>query len=354
MRGFMHSRAGGVAIGTGVVLMVAVASYAVFVSDPWAERGDQLPSSFQLNLDKHVTVDPALIGFWQQTQITLPLERASALATGPEGRIYVGGDGIVLVLNSNGATHASIKLEGTPTCLAVGGDDHVEPGRIYAGMGEHIEIFDADGESVGNWPVPQQGAVLTSIAVTDADVFVADAGNRCVYRYDIEGQVLGQIGHSDANPQSPQFVVPSPYFDVAAGTSGLVHIVNPGKLQVTTCTYEGDFGKSWGTASSDIRGFFGCCNPSHLAVLPDGRFVTSEKGIPRVKVYGADGTFESVVAGPEQLSVNPSAVGDPRCTSDEFVFEVATDIEGRVLVLDAITKSVRIFEATSKETGDAG
>ena len=34
--------------------------------------------------------------------------------------------------------------------------------------------------------------------------------------------------------------------------------------------------------------FFGCCNPAQLAVLPDGRFVTAEKGIPRVKIYSRE------------------------------------------------------------------
>jgi len=35
----------------------------------------------------------------------------------------------------------------------------------------------------------------------------------------------------------------------------------------------------WGKRSG-IADFFGCCNPAHLALLPDGRFVTSGKGIP--------------------------------------------------------------------------
>ncbi len=38
---------------------------------------------------------------------------------------------------------------------------------------------------------------------------------------------------------------------------------------------------SWGRAGSSVADFFGCCNPSHIARFADGRFVTSERGIPR-------------------------------------------------------------------------
>ncbi|MBM3243119.1 hypothetical protein FJZ31_43220, partial [Candidatus Poribacteria bacterium] len=50
-----------------------------------------------------------------------------------------------------------------------------------------------------------------------------------------------------------------------------------------------------GYLSMDIDGFCGCCNPVNFAMLPDGRFVTCEKGLPRVKIYDADGTFSGVV-----------------------------------------------------------
>ena len=89
--------------------------------------------------------------------------------------------------------------------------------------------------------------------------------------------------------------------------------------------------------------FFGCCNPAHFAILPDGRFVTSEKGIPRIKVYSAQGQFECVVAGPEQLAVDSRQLSDPRLAADKRVFDVAVDSRGRVLVLDPQARSVRVY-----------
>ena len=93
----------------------------------------------------------------------------------------------------------------------------------------------------------------------------------------------------------------------------------------------------WGESTPRIEGFFGCCNPAHFALLADGRFVTAEKGIPRVKIYDAAGKFVCVVAGPKQVPV--AAV------------DLATDRRGRILVLDPAARSVRIFEQKKAASG---
>jgi len=103
-------------------------------------------------------------------------------------------------------------------------------------------------------------------------------------------------------------------------------------------TDKGELETTWGQGSPAVADFFGCCNPAHLAVLPDGRFATGEKGIPRVKVYSREGKFQTVVAGPRQLSDTPA--------------DLAADCHGRVLVLDGRAAKVRVFVSNkaSKET----
>jgi hypothetical protein len=81
----------------------------------------------------------------------------------------------------------------------------------------------------------------------------------------------------------------------------------------------------------EIEGFCGCCNPSHFVILDDGSFVTSEKGIVRVKVYNRLGNVVSVVAGPDQFA--EGTVG----------LDLAKDSSQRIYVLDPPKKAVRIF-----------
>jgi hypothetical protein len=117
-------------------------------------------------------------------------------------------------------------------------------------------------------------------------------------------------------------------------------------------TFEGDFELAWGEASMGIEGFCGCCNPVNFSLLPDGRFVTSEKGLPRIKVYEADGAFAGVVAGPRDFDANKraccssAAVSAPLddvsiCQSGGI--DVAADARGRVMALDPVDRVVRVF-----------
>ena len=86
----------------------------------------------------------------------------------------------------------------------------------------------------------------------------------------------------------------------------------------------------------DIEGFCGCCNPTDIALLPDGKVVTGEKGLPRVKVYRQDGAFDAVVA--EQSAFVPGSVP----------LDLATDASGHIFVLDALRRVVRVFERVEK------
>jgi hypothetical protein len=127
----------------------------------------------------------------------------------------------------------------------------------------------------------------------------------------------------------------------------LLRVANPGARRIETWTFDGNRLGQWGQASADIEGFFGCCNPANFAVLPDGRFVTVEKGIPRIKVYSREGKFECVVATPRTLTPTATAAEETREEHQVKVFDVAADSRGRILVLDPTAKTIRVFEKKS-------
>ena len=331
-----------------VAVAVGVACYAIARTDPWGEKGSGLPATFSLDLKSLIQIDPALIGYEQTAEFSVPLKTVRNIAAGAENRIYVAGDRAVLVFSAEGQQQATIPLGGEPSCLAVGGADHATPGRIYVGVEQRIELFEPDGRSAGSWEIGNENNRLTSIAVAKQDIFVADAANRLVLRFDVTGKHLGTIGTPDPARDMPGFVVPSAFFDVAVDAEELLHVANPGRLRIETLAFDGQLQSFWGQASPGLADFFGCCNPSQFALLPTGQFVTSEKGIPRGKIYSASGKFECVVAGPGQLGVADGEIGDPRADAGGTAFDVAADRDGRVLVLDQRTNRVRVF--TRRET----
>jgi hypothetical protein len=210
------------------------------------------------------------------------------------------------------------------------------------GLREHIEVFDANGRRRVSWDVPDRKSWLTALAVSGNDVFAADAGQRVLSRYDRAGRLVARLGEKNKERGVPGFIVPSPFFDVKLAPDGLLRVTNPGRHRVELYTPEGDFEGAWGEASMGITGFCGCCNPISLALLPDGRCVTCEKGLPRVKVYRADGRLESVVAGVESFTANARACGPSDCTRGGL--DAVADAQGRVYVLDRVTGDVRVMQ----------
>ena len=184
------------------------------------------------------------------------------------------------------------------------------------------------------------------MAVADDDVFLADSGNRVILRYDRAGKRVKRIGDKDKDRNVPGLIAPSPYLEVKIAPDGLLRVNNTGRHRVESYTFDGDLEFAWGKPTAAIEGFCGCCNPIGIALLADGRHVTCEKGLPRVKIYTATGEFESVVAGTESFPEN-ARTGSVRDASDGTMggLHAAVDSAGRISVLDLATGEVKTFKA---------
>jgi hypothetical protein len=251
------------------------------IARPAASPTD-VPPLYDLGL--HQSVAPELLAYRVLVEVPVALSKPRGIASVADGTIFVCGDRSMIEIDRTGAVKHRWDLDGEPSCVAAGSD-----GTLYIGMPDHVEVIRPGIAGTAAWPDLGSQAIVTSIAVIGSDVFVADAGNRMVLRFDAGGWLAGMIGS--------EYSVPSPYFDVAGSPDGTLWVADPGHRRVQHFTIEGKLLGSWGSSSLEIGGFGGCCNPVHLAVCPCGSIVTAEKGIPRVKVYEADGTLSAVVAG---------------------------------------------------------
>ena len=333
-----------------LVLLIAAATaigiWAAMRLDISGEKGSGLGPAYEYDVEELAKIDPDLILYEASAEpISTDMKQARAIAIDPEGRICVAGDKVIRMFADTGDFVSEVKLSDSPRCLTVADD-----GTFFVGMRDHVQVYDADGTRLAAWESLGARAVLTSIAVSKNDVFVADAGNKVVVRYDTSGRLLNHIGRKDKDRNIPGFNIPSPYFDVAVASDGLLRVANTGNQRIEAYTFDGDLELWWGNASVRLEDFTPCCNPVNFAILNDDSFVTSEKGLVRVKIYSADGSFIGVVAGPQQL------VEGRKCTICYFPaqcqkggFDVAVDSEGRVFVLDTVKNIVRIF--SRKKTG---
>ncbi|MGD2090444.1 MAG: NHL repeat-containing protein, partial [Candidatus Aminicenantes bacterium] len=323
---------------TIIIIIISVAGILYFgiraISENSKKEGE---NPFEYNIEKFKKSEKNLIHYAEDQQIKINLQNMHGIAIGPEDKIYVSGDNSVLILNKDGSTHSSIKMSGPAFCLAVD-----ENGDLYAGMREHVEVYDKAGNKKARWESLGENAIITSIAISKESIFIADAGNRIVWKYSKSGDKLARIGDKNQAKDIPGFVIPSPYFDVALDPDGFLWVVNPGRHSLENYTKEGNIRTSWGEYSMKVEGFCGCCNPTHITILDNGSFVTSEKGIARVKIYNRLGKLVSIVAAPDQF--NEGTVG----------LDLAKDSSQRIYVLDPVRKAVRIFFASGGGGGGGG
>jgi hypothetical protein len=286
--------------------------------------------------------DSKLIAYEEVARWKSPHSQAKRIVAGPGDMLYVCAGNYVTTMSREGARGKEIALPDTARCVAAGQD-----GTVFVGLRDHVEVFDAKGQRQAIWDSPGKKCWLTALAVGESDVFAADSGNRVLLRYDKTGQLVSRIGEKNQERDVPGFIIPSPYLDVEIARDGLLRVNNPGRHRVEAYTFSGDFEGAWGKPTMNIDGFCGCCNPIGLALLPDGRFVTCEKGLPRVKIYSDQGQFESVVAGTESFPENTRACSDLNdCTRGGM--DAAVDSEGRIYILDFVAADIRVMKRNAK------
>lgn len=329
----------------GIILAIAIISavVAILYNARTGDKKTTIGDVFKYDLTEFAKTDPNLIKYKEIGKIKTNLQNASAIAIDSENRIYVAGDKLIRIFNDKGDKLSEIKLSDNATCLTI-----ADNRNIYVAVKDHIEIYNQQGRQISKWNSIGENAVITSVAVYNDNVFIADAVGKIVQRYNTKGELKNVIGKRDPDKGISGFIIPSPYFDLLVANDGLLRVVNPGNHKIEAYNFDGDLISSWGETSIDIKGFSGCCNPVNIAILPNGKFVTCEKGIPRVKIYNEKGEFESVVAGAESFA-NTVGIHNPNlCNEDSTkALDIAVDSRGRVFVLDPAEKTIRIFISKS-------
>ena len=246
--------------------------------------------------------------------------------------VYLAGKAGIRVLDQDGKLVREWATPKPAVCVAVRQD-----GVVFVCERTKVHKYDAGGKELGSWGTEGkergQFQIVTSIAVDDVNVFVADAGSRCIHRFDDTGDFIDEIGKRDSESGFVGIVCPSAYLDCAVAADGTLYVGNPGQLRVEQYRIDDELLAHWGKPGVQPERFCGCCNPTNITLLPNGRVVTAEKAIPRVKVYDRAGKMLAYI-GPDSFS--PSAAG----------LDLAIDSKQRIHVIDPANGKVLVFAQT--------
>lgn len=282
---------------------------------------------YQYDIEQFKRVDLNLITYQEQAPIPCnPVTPKAVAVTSQDEVIVAAQDSIFFLSNENKVNHLFTTDKAIAAIAALTMD------VILVAFKEQVVQFNAKGEIRQTWPTLGENAFITSLAVNQTHVAVADYGNKQCWLFNRQGRLKQMITFEvNHHHGSGGFKIPSPYFDVHFGQDGTIWCTHPGMHRIENYSLTGQRLSSWGRFGMDTAGFSGCCNPTHFAILPSGHFITVEKGLVRIKEYTRQGVLQGVVAAPEQFQEGLTGV------------DLAVNSQGTVYSVDRLKKQIRVF-----------
>ncbi|MCU0408336.1 MAG: hypothetical protein MUD02_05250 [Bacteroidales bacterium] len=264
-----------------LVIIVAFIGYMIYDSVKPAERTEIASSG-------PGPEEPAEM--WKvEKDVAAPEGILKAVSVGEDGKVYAGGNSFIACFDRDLNRIWAIDPGFTVSALAVRGD------TIIAATAEQLMVLDKNGRVLGEWGPFEEKCMITSVAINNRYVAFSDAANRIVFVLDRKGAVVSMMGQNN-----DQFIVPSPYFDVALDGSDNLYVANTGHRRLETRKISGEVIAQFGEPGTAPEAFCGCCNPAHFTIAPGG-FITAEKGINRIKVMTGDGKFREYVSSADRF-----------------------------------------------------
>jgi hypothetical protein len=308
------------------MLLIVVVIAVVVVADYLSTRVDKRPANpFAYSVEEYEAVEESLIAYRETRQIRTGDPEMLAMAY-KNGRIFLLTDEYLQVITPLGQEVSRTQVDPGGRCIAVMAD-----GTVLLGYQNYLVAL-RDEEEVFRSAKAGEEALFTALAASEDLIFVADAGNRQVIAYSHELEQHGSFKGESGVSALHGLILPSMHFDLGVNAENELWVVNPGLHSIQNYTPGGRLRGHWSKSSFGPDGFSGCCNPYFIAFLSDGRFVTSEKGIIRVKIHKESGEFETFVAAPEKFRDGTRAPA------------VAVDREDNILLLDFDKNMIRYFE----------
>lgn len=310
------------------LILLALVIVAVMVGDWFSKRPDNMEANkFEYSVDEFKNVPDEIILYKETKNFKLGFNVPTSI-TIAANKIYVTGDQKLKIIDLSGNLLNELNFNDKPQTVEIFEDN------IILAFEKKVQILNHTGEIFQELTPGNENTYLTAITANANNIFIADAGTRRIYRYSHEGEKQGEFEGKASEDVLHGFIIPSPYFDIELNEYDDLWVVNPGLHSLENYTEEGNLREHWQASGAATENFSGCCNPAHFTFLPEGYFVTSEKGLLRIKIYKPSGEFLGVVAAPNKFDDKIEGLAP----------DIAVDSAENIYALDFDRKVLRVFE----------
>ncbi|NJK85779.1 MAG: hypothetical protein HC906_07220 [Bacteroidales bacterium] len=288
-----------------------------------SKPGKRKSNPHEFSVEEYKEVNPELVKYRETKQIKIQQVNPTGISYSEKNIYMVSAEGLH-VFGVNGKEILKKNFTDGATCV------YANEKHIFIGSENYLLKLDSTGQIICKSDI-NPNSWFTSIAQRNHDLYVADAGNKLILKYNTDCKKTGEFAGQSRSTVIHGFIIPSAVFDVAINPDQELWVVNPGIHALQHYRDDGSLIDFWEKTSIEIEGFSGCCNPAHIAFLPNGNLITSEKGMVRIKEYSPKGDLLSVVAEPMKFE-------------GEKAPDIAVDEQGNILALDMDKKMIRIFQ----------
>jgi len=281
---------------------------------------------WEYSVEEFKQVDEALVSHQEKKRIRLNHENPQDLYY-QNGGLYILFEKSIQLIDMDGKEKKVFSWEkDKASCMSVNSS-----GEILIAFSNFMRLYSSEGKILVQSENLAEESDITSLAFGNDKIFAADGGRREVCVFDNQLNIINTFKGESGVSSLHGFILPGNQFSLSINAEGELWTTNPGVHQLQNYTNEGRMRGGWGVASFGPDGFSGCCNPTYFGFLSDGSFVTSEKGMVRVKIHRESGEFKSYVAPPTEFGNSHVAPA------------IAIDENDEIILLDFEQSLIRFF-----------
>lgn len=197
-----------------------------------------------------------------------------------------------------------------------------------------VLVFDSFGLYSSTINMAAISAQISGLAIDDENgyLYVTDRGGidtnlHQLFQYSLQGELIRKIGTRGSKPL--EFNLP---LDVTVGSDGSVYVLDAGNFRVQKFDSEGNFVLSWGNVG-DMLGQFG--SPRSIAIDDEDNVYVSDAQFGNVQVFNAEGKLLMALGGLSQDDF-PGAFS--------LITGVTVDDKSHLYILDQFLKKLEVYK----------
>jgi hypothetical protein len=164
-----------------IIAIIFILVIAAFMLFDFIDNSSDTENVYEYKLDNFTNIDKDLVTYFEARNFNTKLNESKGIAVDQNDNIYVSGSDKIMVFNKDGKLIKEIETNYNTGSLTTHNDN------IYFGSYSKVIAYNNEDNSFEEIAELEPNSIITSLAIIDTTLFVADAGTKLVYGLSLSG-----------------------------------------------------------------------------------------------------------------------------------------------------------------------